>query len=110
MEEVPTLCPNCKNIISQIDISCPKCGKKVKDTSLTTGIQKQFFLYFLSFFLPYFAIWPAIKYLRQPNPTSKKVGVVAIILIITSLLLSVYFTKTLLNSLNSKLDYYRGLN
>lgn len=78
-----------------------------------TTFSKQLWIYLVSFFLPPFGIWPAVKYLRQPDEKSKKIGLVAIFLTIISLLITVWLTMNFINSfnrqLNSQLDLYQGV-
>lgn len=102
MEEQAT-CPYCKSNISVMDFYCPVCGKNLKEKTLSTSISKQLFIYLLSLFLPPFGIWPAIKYLRQPDEKSKKIGVTAIILTLISIGITIWISVGILNSLQDQL-------
>lgn len=102
--EPQTICRHCKVNISPLDYFCPNCGKKLREKPLSTGLLKQAAIYALSFFLPPLGLWPAIKYLRQPDQKSKNVGIAAIILTIISIVISVYLSVNLLNSLNTELN------
>jgi len=90
---IQTTCPHCNNPILPIDIFCPACGKKLKRSDLSTGIQKQIGVYLLSFFLPPFGLFPAIKYLRQADSKSKKIGVIALVLTVISILITISLTS-----------------
>ena len=92
-----------------IDIFCPACGKKLKRSDLSTGIQKQIGVYLLSFFLPPFGLFPAIKYLRQADSKSKKIGVIALVLTVISILITISLTKLVLGTFESQLQIYRGI-
>ena len=92
-----------------IDIFCPACGKKLKRSDLSTGIQKQIGVYLLSFFLPPFGLFPAIKYLRQADSKSKKIGVIALVLTVISILITISLTKLVLGTFESRLQIYRGI-
>jgi len=106
---IQTTCPHCNNPILPIDIFCPACGKKLKRSDLSTGIQKQIGVYLLSFFLPPFGLFPAIKYLRQADSKSKKIGVIALVLTVISILITISLTKLVLGTFESQLQIYRGI-
>jgi hypothetical protein len=112
--DYPTTCPECKTIISSSDYFCPNCGKKIKDKPLQTTLLKQLSIYFISFFLPPLGVWPGIKYLRQGDEKSKKIGLIAIFLTIISIVIAGWLTTNLINSfnkeLNNQLNLYQGLD
>jgi len=109
-----TTCPDCKANLSESDYFCPNCGKKIKEKPLSTTLLKQLSIYFISFFLPPLGIWPGIKYLRQPDEKSKKIGLAAILLTIISIIITSWLTMNLINSLNkelnNQLNLYPGLD
>ena len=67
---------------------------------MSTTFRKQLSIYLLSLFLPPLGLWPAIKYLRQPDEKAKKVGLAALILTILSVIVTTWLTIGLVNSLN----------
>ncbi|HUV42882.1 MAG TPA: zinc ribbon domain-containing protein [Patescibacteria group bacterium] len=112
--ESQTTCPECQSNISLSDYFCPNCGKKLKEKPLSTTLLKQLLIYLVSFFLPPLGIWPAIKYLRQSDKKSKKIGLVAVFLTIISIVITSWLTISFINSFNQKigsqLDLYQGLD
>jgi len=86
------ICSKCQTHFpsSPILYFCPNCGNKLKDKALSTSTGKQIGVYLISFFLPPFGLWPAIKYLKQPNSKAKIIGWVAIVLTIFSIVFSVW--------------------
>ena len=108
-ENIQTLCPNCKNQVLPIDIFCPACGKKLKNGEFSTNIQKQLGVYLLSFFLPPFGLFPAIKYLRQADSKSKTIGAIALALTAISILITISLTKFALGTFESQLQIYQGI-
>lgn len=111
--EPQTTCPHCKGNISSSDYFCPNCGKKVKEKPQSTALPTQLIVYFISVFLPPLGMWPAIKYLRQPDHKSKNIGMTAIILTIISIVITIYLGTSMLNSLtkdlNNQLKVYQDL-
>lgn len=71
-------------------------------------------IYFVSFFLPPLGIWPAIKYLRQSDEKSKKIGLAALFLTIASIVITSWLTIHLINSfsggLGGQFDIYEGID
>ncbi len=98
-----TNCPDCKANLSESDYFCPNCGKKIKEKPLSTTLLKQLSIYFISFLLPPLGVWPAIKYLRQGDEKSKKIGLIAIFLTIISIVIAGWLTTNLINSFNQEL-------
>ncbi len=110
--DLQSLCSNCKGNTSPTDFFCPHCGKKLREESLSTTFAKQIWLYFLSFFFPPFGIWPAIKYLRQEDEKSKKIGIALLFITIISIVITLWFTLGFVNSFNkefnSQMKLYQG--
>ena len=107
-ENIQTTCLNCNSPILPIYIFCPVCGKKIKNGGSSTGIQKQIGICLVSFFLPPFGLFPAIKYLRQPNSKSKIIGAIALALTAISILITISLTKFALGTFESQLQIYQG--
>ncbi len=98
-----TTCPDCKANLSESDYFCPNCGKKIKEKPLLTTLSKQLSIFLISFLLPPLGIWPGIKYLRQADEKSKKIGLIAIFLTIISIVIASWLTTNLINSFNKEL-------
>jgi len=106
-------CPNCKWSVSSSDFFCPVCGKNLKEKLLSTSLTRQLLIYLLSVFLPPFGIWPAIKYLRQSDDKSKKIGLAAIFLTVISIVITIWLTAGFINSFSkgfsSQLNLFEGI-
>lgn len=102
--EPQNICRHCKVSISPSDYFCPNCGKKLREKPQSTTLLKQVLVYLLSVFLPPLGLWPAIKYLKQPDQKSKNVGLAAIILTVISIVINIYLGVGLINSLNKELN------
>jgi len=113
--EAPPTCLYCRGNIVLADYFCPHCGKKLREKPLATNLARQIYIYLLSLLLPPLGLWPAIKYLRQQDEKSKKIGLAALVLTIISLLAAIWLSMGFINSLNQKFsnqftDYQEILN
>lgn len=88
-----TICSSCHASVSPTENFCPQCGTKLKELPLSTSVGRQAFIYLISFFLAPFGLGYAFKYLKQPNPEARRVGIVVIILTILSIVLMIWLTN-----------------
>jgi hypothetical protein len=102
MEEL--VCSRCHFHLSPEFYFCPYCGRKIKEPPPSTSFAKQMSIYIFSVFFPPFGLWPAFRYLRQPEPKKKTIGVVAIVLTIISLAWTVWFTLGFMKQFNQSFD------
>ena len=107
-------CIYCKGNTSSSDYFCPHCGEKIKEKFLSTTFRRQLLVYLLSVFLPPLGIWPAIKYLRQQDKKSKRIGLTALFLTIISIMITSWLTISFINSfskgLDNQLNLYQGID
>jgi hypothetical protein len=89
---------------------CANCGKSLRNKPPPTSLSKQMVVYAVSFFLPPFGFWYAWMYFKEPDGKSKKIGAVAMILTIISIILSVWITEAFVNSVDQSLDSLNGRN
>lgn len=85
-------CPFCNNLISPTFFYCPVCGKKIKEAPVSTSLAKQLLIYSVSFFLPPFGLGWAFSYLKQENPMARRIGWVALILTVVSVIATIWVT------------------
>src|ERR1035437_8639368 len=109
MEQV--ICKFCGQTVLSNYYFCPYCGKKLIEPPLTMA--KEIGVYLLSFFLPPLGLWPGIKYLLQKNERAKKVGTIAIILTIISIVITIWISTGLVayitQMLNAQANQAAGL-
>ena len=98
------ICPQCNSSILFSDFFCPNCGKQLKDKLPSATLWKQIVIYSVSLFLPPFGLWYAWKYYRAGDQKSKTIAVVAVVLTIGSILITVWYTDTVINSVNQQLN------
>src|SRR5689334_13095391 len=99
METAPT-CPVCHTAVSATHYYCFNCGANLKPAPLSVSISKQISLYIKSILLPPMGIVWGMRYLRQPDPKSKLVGVIAITLTIITLVITIVAVKGVIDAVN----------
>lgn len=57
-----------------------------------------------SIFLVPLGLWWGIKYLRQPDPASKRIGIISVILTIAATIIVIIWTVNILNSVGSQVN------
>jgi len=82
-------CPQCHQPVLPEAYFCPNCGKSLKEKPLSTSVSFQVGLYAFSIILPIIAFigvtrWAGIKYMKSNDPTAKQIGIVALVLLILS--------------------------
>lgn len=102
--DMQNICNNCKGNVPPTDFFCPHCGKNLKEKPLSTTLAKQIWLYLFSLFFPPLGIWPAIKYLRQDDYKSKKIGIALLSITIISIIITIWFSLNFVNSFNKELN------
>lgn len=72
---------------------CPNCAKELKEKVPIISIPKQILIYFVSFFFsPLGLVW-GIKYARSHDRKVRVIGIIAIILNISSIILMIIASK-----------------
>lgn len=106
-----TTCKFCGQDVLANYYFCPYCGKKIIEPPITAA--REIGVYLLSIFLPPLGLWPGIKYLSQKNEKAKRVGVIAIILTIISIVITIWasiaFVNNMSQTLNSQMNQYQNL-
>ena len=97
-------CKECGHEISDEALACPNCGKPQRDKPPSVSLSRQITVYFVSLFLPPFGLWYVWKYLKQKDSKSKKIGIVALILTIISIIITIWFIGKLVDSINQALN------
>jgi hypothetical protein len=72
-------------------------------------IPKQIWVYFVSLFLPPFGLWYAWKYLKEGDYESRKIGIIAIILTIISVIITIWLSIDIINSVFKSLNEMSNL-
>src|SRR6266481_8112927 len=86
------ICPQCHQPTAPEYYFCPNCGKNLKEPALSTSVWAAFWLYFYTLILMpltsylIYRHWQGIKYFRSSDPKARRMGLIAIILLICTLL------------------------
>ncbi len=102
------ICPRCHFISQEDSYFCPNCGNKLRIKPPSTSWIKQIGVYALSFFLPPLGLWPAVKYLKQPDRKSKIIGGVAVFLTVVSLVLTVITFNQMYKTVSQQMQIYEN--
>jgi len=97
-------CFKCHVAVRLTDYFCYNCGNNLKPVPPSVSLVDQIALYIKSILVPPFGILWAIKYLRQDSGKSKIVGIVAIILTLTSLIICLILFKNFVNNVNNEVS------
>lgn len=97
-------CPVCHAAVRPTDYFCFNCGRSLKPRPPSTSIFSQALLYLGSLFLPPLGLIWGWRYLRQANPSSKIVGVVAILITIISLIVTTWLVVKTVNTVNVQVN------
>lgn len=109
MDTPSLICQNCGNTLSPDDLFCSTCGTKIEKQPLTVGIGRQIWIYFISLALPPFGLIWTWKYLRSSNSQLKRIGIIAAILTVISIILTIWTTVGFLQGIQSQLNSYTNM-
>ena len=98
-----TTCPSCGSAIPAIAYFCFNCGKPLRDKPPAITLSRQIVVYLISLFLPPFGFWYAWKYLKRADHESRKIGIIAVILTMISIMFSIWAFEGFVNSVNQSL-------
>ncbi len=97
-------CLKCHVTVRQTDYFCYNCGNNLKPVPPSVSLVDQMALYVKSILIPPFGILWAIKYLRQDSGKSKIVGIIAIVLTLTSLIICSILFKNFVSNVNKQVS------
>jgi len=118
MDEIPVpspICSRCHFPVKPEYYFCPNCGIKLTEAPLGTGVTDQLLLYAFSLILPWIAYlaitkWQGIKYLRSPDKNAKRIGLIALILIVASSAVAFWLTYVWFQGyVQSSMDQFNSL-
>ncbi len=98
---LPEICTHCQSLVPANAIFCPNCGKALKEVVQKMTLWKQLSVYALSFFFPPFGLIPAIKYIRESDESTKRVGYLCIFLTTLSVVISLFMVAQIFSAFSA---------
>ncbi len=103
------MCPTCHLPILPEYYFCPNCGTNLRPAPLPMTFVTLFSLYAHSLILPFLAFitiskWKGSMYLKSADSQAKRVGMIALVLLILSTVGMVWSTYALSKSLSASLN------
>lgn len=97
------ICPQCHFPAKPEYYYCPNCGKALREAPLSTSAGTQLLIYAWSIILPSIAFisvsrWPGMKYFKSGDPKAQQIGLVAIILLALSTIVTYWLAIVWLQS------------
>lgn len=102
-------CPTCHTEVRESDYFCFNCGKNLKAKPLNTALQTEILYYAASIFLPPLGFWWGIKYLRQNDPVSKRIGIISMVLTVIATIITFSWGVVFVNSVSSQVNEQMNL-
>ena len=98
-ENNPGTCSVCHQPVLKEYYFCPNCGNKLHIPPLSISDWTQIGIYAFSIILPSICFilvtkWPGIKYIKSHDSKSKKIGIIALILLIVSTVVTYWLAVT----------------
>lgn len=103
MEE-NAICPTCHINVRLGDYYCFNCGKNLKPKPPSTSASAQIILYIKSALVPPFGLYWAARYLKQYDRKSKIVGLVAIVITLTTFIYLIIVTNNFIKTVNKEVN------
>src|SRR5258708_5308322 len=105
MQEVPEIkseqiCSTCHAASPASAYFCANCGKPLHEKPPPISLYGQAYVYAISFFIPPSGFWYGWKYLKQSDQASRRIGTLAIILTLVSIIISFWIIQAMINSLS----------
>ena len=105
-------CPQCHVAVKPTDFFCYNCGKNLHAKPLPTNLSTEIMYYAGSILLPPLGFWWGMKYLKQPDAVSKRIGIVSMVLTVIFFIVTsawiVGYVNTLNATVNSQLNGLQG--
>lgn len=98
------LCPVCHVAVRPTDFFCYNCGKNLHGKPLETTKLMEYMYYAGSVLLPPIGLWWGVRYLKQSDEKSKRIGWICIILTIISFFLVSVWTVRVFQGINAQVN------
>lgn len=109
------VCPQCHQPVRPEFYFCPNCGANLRKPPLSTSVVSQALLYLFSAILPWIAYlavtkWEGVKYMRSPDPLARRVGWIALAILVISSVIAFWMATVWINQqINAAMNGVNGL-
>ncbi|MCX6794089.1 MAG: zinc ribbon domain-containing protein [Candidatus Gottesmanbacteria bacterium] len=97
-------CPQCHGVVRPTDFFCYNCGKNLKVKPLPTSLTTEIMYYAGSVLLPPLGFWWGIKYLKQPDAASKRIGILCMVFTTISFIVTSIWLVDYINKINATVN------
>ena len=109
MDSSQLVCPKCGTIAIPGSKFCSTCGTLLPIGPVTLSVSRQIWIYFVSFFLPPLGLVWVFKYFRSTSPQLQRIALIATILTVVSIILTIWATAGIFQTVQSQLNTYQNL-
>jgi len=95
-------CPQCHVVVRPTDFFCYNCGKSLHAKLLSTSLTTEIMYYAGSILLPPLGFWWGIKYLKQSDAASKRIGIITMVLTTISFIFTSMWAVDYINKINAQ--------
>jgi hypothetical protein len=97
-------CPQCHVVVRPTDFFCYNCGKNLKPKLLSTTLTTEIMYYVGSLLLPPLGYWWGIKYLKQTDAASKRIGILCMVITTISFILTSMWAVDYINKISATVN------
>jgi len=97
-------CPRCHVAVRPTDFYCYNCGAEVQEKPVHVSIPEQLGLYLGSLILPPMGLFWGFKYYRKKGHQPKVVGLIAVLLTLTSTVVATIYSIQLMNQVSEQVN------
>jgi uncharacterized OB-fold protein len=103
-----SVCPKCGFGVTPDEKFCPQCGVSLIPETVV-GIGRQIFIYSISLFLPPLGLIWFFRYFKNPDQKIRRVGMVALIVTVVSIIFTVWSGFWFISLLQQQLNSYSAI-
>ena len=97
-------CPVCHVSVKTTDYFCFNCGKNLHEKPLETSALVEYLYYAASLLLPPLGLYWGVRYLRQADKRSKRIGWICIALTVVSSIVVTMWSVQLFYNINQQVN------
>ncbi|MGD0073964.1 MAG: hypothetical protein ABSD31_06435 [Candidatus Binataceae bacterium] len=103
-----SICPPCQGAGQTGAYFCQNCGAPLKEKPRSTSLGAQIKVYAVCVLLPPFGLIYVLRYLKQPDEKSRRIGWIALILTIVMTIATLWLAVVAMDSFNQLVNSMLG--